>query len=85
MPYFSHHFRILCWKSLTSKQKIQFPDTVWELWSLQATGLVFLIIFSFFLEKHKIQFPQLMVLEDYVWFTVVELSPTTGLNKCIPW
>ena len=34
-------------------------------------GLIFLIIFSFFVEKHKIQFPQLLVLEFYVWFTVV--------------
>ena len=67
-PYFSYYFRI------------QFPWlTVWELWSLQATGL--LIIFSFFVEKHKIQFPQLMVLEFYVWFTVVELSPTAGLTS----
>ena len=48
-------------------------------------GLIFLIIFSFFVEKHKIQFPQLMVLEFYVWFTFVELSPTAGLHKCIPW
>ena len=48
-------------------------------------GLIFLIIFSFFVEKHKIQFPQLMVLEVCVWFIVVELSPTAGLNKCIPW
>ena len=57
-PYFSHYFRILCWKSLTSKQKIQFPWlTVWALLSMQATGLIFLIIFSFFVEKHKIQFP----------------------------
>ena len=41
-------------------------------------GFIFLIIFSFFVEKHKIQFPQLMVLEFCVWFTVVELSPTAG-------
>ena len=73
----SHYFRILCWKSLTSKQKIQFPWlTVWELQSLQPTGLNCLIIFSFFVEKHKLQFPQPMVLEVFVWFTVVELSPT---------
>ena len=26
-------------------------------------GLIYLIIYSFFVEKHKLQFPQLMVLE----------------------
>ena len=84
-PYFSHYFRILCWKSLTSKQKFQFPWlTVWELWSLQATGLIFLVIFSFFVEKHKIQFPQLIVLELFVWFTGVELSPTAGIKQVYP-
>ena len=84
--FFSHYFWILHWKSHTSKQKIQFPWlTFWELQSLPATGLIFLIIFSFFVEKHKLQFPQLMVLEFCVWFTFVELSPTAGLSKSIPW
>ena len=44
-------------------------------------GYIFLIIFSFFVEKHKLHFPQLMVLKFCVWFTVVELSPTAGLTS----
>ena len=47
-PYFSHYFRILCWKSLTSKQKIQFSWlTVWELQLLQGNRPYFSHYFQF--------------------------------------
>ena len=50
---FSHYFWILCWKWLTSKHKIEFLRlTVEELQALQAKGLIFLIIFGFFVENH---------------------------------
>ena len=49
----SHYFWILCWKSLTSEHKIEFLRlTVEELQALQAKGLIFLIIFGFFVENH---------------------------------
>ena len=50
---FSHYFWILCWNSLTNEHKIEFLRvTVEELQALQAKGLIFLIIFGFFVENH---------------------------------
>ena len=47
-------------------------------------GLIFLIIYSFFVDL-----TQTPVSTTYgfrvLWLTVVVLSPTAGLNKCIPW
>ena len=51
--YFSHYFWILCRRSLPSKHIIKFLRlTVEELQALQAKGLIFLIIFGFFVENH---------------------------------
>ena len=51
--FFSLFFWILCWKSLTSEHKIEFLRlTVEDLQALQAKGLIFLIIFGFFVENH---------------------------------
>ena len=48
-------FWILCWKSLTSEHKIEFLRlTVEELQALQAKGLIFLIIFGFFVENDSL-------------------------------
>ena len=51
--YFSHCFWSLCCKSLTCEHKIEFLRlTVEELQALLAKGLIFLIIFGFFVENH---------------------------------
>ena len=51
--FFFSLFFILCWKSFTSEHKIEFLRlTVEELQALQAKGLIFLIIFRFFVENH---------------------------------
>ena len=62
--YFSHYFWILCWKSLPSEHKIEFLRLmVEELQTLQAKGLIFLIMFLSLTNEHKIQFLRLTVWE----------------------